>query len=92
MVTALMLTDRGDGLLFEDPGPLIAGNLFESVGRKLVHVPVDEEGMDFESTVAQGGDARLAFAMPSRQHPLGRTMSLARRLLHWANANDTWIL
>lgn len=94
MVAALMLTDPGDGLLFEDPGPLIARNLFESLGRKLVHVPVDDEGMDFEATVARGGGERLAFVMPSRQHPLGRTMSLARRLrlLDWANANEAWIL
>lgn len=33
---ALLLTDPGDPLLFEDPGPLIAPNLFESLGRKLV--------------------------------------------------------
>ncbi|WP_374394921.1 PLP-dependent aminotransferase family protein [Tabrizicola sp.] len=94
MVAALMLTDPGDGLLFEDPGPLIARNLFESLGRKLVHVPIDDEGMDFEATVARGGGERLAFVMPSRQHPLGRTMSLARRLrlLDWANANEAWIL
>lgn len=94
MVAALLLTDPGDGLLFEDPGPLIACNLFQSLGRRLVHVPVDEEGMDFEPAVAQGAGARLAFVMPSRQHPLGRTMSLARRLrlLDWANANDAWIL
>jgi len=94
MVAALLLTDPGDGLLFEDPGPLIARNLFQSLGRRLVHVPVDEEGMDFEPAVAQGAGARLAFVMPSRQHPLGRTMSLARRLrlLDWANANDAWIL
>lgn len=94
MVAALLLTDPGDGLLFEDPGPLIARNLFQSLGRRMVHVPVDDEGMDFEPAVAQGAGARLAFVMPSRQHPLGRTMSLARRLrlLDWANANEAWIL
>lgn len=94
MVATLLLTDPGDRLLFEDPGPLIARNLFESLGRRLVHVPVDGEGMDFEPTVARGGGERLAFVMPSRQHPLGRTMSLARRLrlLDWANGNDAWIL
>jgi len=94
MVAALLLTDPGDGVLFEDPGPLIARNLFQSLGRRLVHVPVDEEGMDFDPAVAQGAGARLAFVMPSRQHPLGRSLSLARRLrlLDWANANEAWIL
>lgn len=94
MIATELLTDPGDGLLFEDPGPLIARSLFEAMGRKLIHVPVDDEGMAFEDAVAQGSGARLAFVMPSRQHPLGRTMSLARRLrlLDWANANDAWIL
>lgn len=94
MVATLLLTDPGDGLLFEDPGPLIARNLFQSLGRRLVHVPVDDEGMDFEPVFARGGGARLAFVMPSRQHPLGRTMSLARRLrlLDWAKDSDAWIL
>lgn len=94
MIAALLLTDPGDGLLFEDPGPVIARNLFESLGRRLVHVPVDDDGMDFEDVIWRGGGERLAFAMPSRQHPLGRTMSLARRLrlLEWANANDAWII
>lgn len=94
MIATLLLTEPGDGLLFEDPGPLIARNLFESLGRKLIHVPVNDEGMAFEDTAARGIVARLAFVMPSRQHPLGRTMSLARRLklLDWANASDAWII
>ncbi|NEY91564.1 MocR-like pyridoxine biosynthesis transcription factor PdxR [Tabrizicola oligotrophica] len=94
MIAALLLTEPGDGLLFEDPGPMIARNLFEALGRKLVHVPVDDDGMDFEDAIAHGGGERLAFVMPSRQHPLGRTMSLARRLrlLDWANSTDAWIL
>ncbi len=94
MIAAQLLTDPGDGLLFEDPGPLIARNLFQSLGRRLAHVSVDDEGMDFEPATAQGAGVRLAFVMPSRQHPLGRTMSLARRLrlLDWANTNEAWIL
>ena len=94
MIAVQLLTDPGDGLLFEDPGPFIARNLFESLGRRLVHVPVDDEGMDFEATVARARDVRLAFAMPSRQHPLGRTLSVPRRqgLLAWARANDAWII
>lgn len=94
MIAALLLTDPGDALLFEDPGPLIARNLFDSLGRKLVDVPVDDEGMAFEDVVARGEGARLTLVMPSRQHPLGRTMSLARRLglLEWANARDAWIV
>lgn len=94
MIATLLLTDPGDGLLFEDPGPLIARNLFEALGRKLIHVAVDDEGMAFDDAGIRDSGARLAFVMPSRQHPLGRTMSLARRLrlLDWASATDAWIL
>jgi GntR family transcriptional regulator/MocR family aminotransferase len=39
-------------------------------------------------------DARLAFATPSHQLPLGATMSLARRLelLRWAESRRAWIV
>lgn len=92
MIAALALTDPGDGILFEDPGPLVARQLFESLGRSLVFAPVDGEGMVLPATDAAG--PRLAFTMPSRQHPLGRTLSLARRiaLLDWAQRNDAWII
>jgi len=94
MIAAQLLTNPGDGLLFEDPGPFIARHLFASLGRRLVHVPVDAEGMDFEAALAADRQVRLAFVMPSRQHPLGRTLSLARRLrlLDWARENEAWIL
>ncbi|MCA9985635.1 MAG: PLP-dependent aminotransferase family protein, partial [Anaerolineales bacterium] len=38
--------------------------------------------------------ARLAYVTPSHQHPLGVTMSLARRqqLLVWAEQQDAWII
>ncbi len=92
MIAVQLLADPGDGILFEDPGPFIARHLFDSLGRRLVHVPVDGDGMAFEPALA--GEARLAFVMPSRQHPLGRTLSLPRRLalLEWARANDAWII
>lgn len=94
MIAALILTDPGDRLLFEDPGPVIARNLFESLDRKIVSAPVDAEGMDFEHVVQGVARLRMAFTMPSRHHPLGKTLSLARRLrlMDWAQANDAWII
>lgn len=93
MIAALVLTDPGDGILFEDPGPLIARKLFESLDRKLVLTPVDGDGMDF-TEAAGAALPRMAFTMPSRQHPLGRTLSLNRRigLLEWAERTDAWIV
>ncbi|MBA3910793.1 MAG: hypothetical protein C0524_13190 [Rhodobacter sp.] len=94
MIATLLLTDPGDGVLFEDPGPLIARKLFESLDRRIVSVPVDADGMDFEHVLQAVPPPRLVFAMPSRHHPLGRTLSLARRLrlMDWAQANAAWII
>ncbi len=94
MLAAQVLTEPGDPILFEDPGPFIARNLFLSLGRRLLGVPVDDEGMDFEAALSANPDTRMAFAMPSRHHPLGRTLSPARRqkLLDWAEAQSGWII
>ena len=44
MLAAQVLSEPGDQILFEDPGPFIARNLFLSLGRRLLGVPVDAEG------------------------------------------------
>lgn len=94
MLAAQVLTEPGDTILFEDPGPFIARNLFLSLGRRLTDVPVDDEGMDIGAALAANADARMAFVMPSRNHPLGRTLSPARRqqLLDWAATRKAWIV
>ncbi|MFV0408670.1 MAG: PLP-dependent aminotransferase family protein [Paracoccus sp. (in: a-proteobacteria)] len=94
MLAAQVLTDPGDPILFEDPGPFIARNLFLSLGRQLRTVPVDDDGMDFEAALAADPHIRMAFVMPSRSHPLGRTLSRVRRqkLLDWAEGHGGWIV
>ncbi|MFD1881312.1 PLP-dependent aminotransferase family protein [Paracoccus pacificus] len=94
MLAAQVLTEPEDAILFEDPGPFIARNLFRSLGRRLLDVPVDAEGMDFDAALLAHPDPRMAFVMPSRNHPLGRTLSPARRqkLLDWAEATGGWII
>jgi GntR family transcriptional regulator/MocR family aminotransferase len=93
-LAALALADPGDGIWFEDPGPVTTSNLFRTLGLRLCPVDVDTDGMDIAGAMAQHPDARLAFVMPSRHHPLGVTLSLPRRLvlLEWARANETWII
>ena len=94
MLAAQVLTDPDDAILFEDPGPFIARNLFQSLGRRLLDAPVDAEGMDFDAALTANPDTRMAFVMPSRNHPLGRTLSPARRqrLLDWAASQARWIV
>lgn len=94
MLAALLPSNPGDGILVEDPGPFIARNIFAALGRRVATVPVDDQGMAFEATLAADPGIRMAFVMPSRQHPMGCTLSLARRqkLLGWAETHDGWII
>ena len=93
-LSALALADPGDGIWFENPGPVTTSNLFRTLGLRLCPADVDADGMDVEAAMARYPDARLAFVMPSRHHPLGITLSLPRRLalLEWARASDAWII
>ncbi|NRP21438.1 HTH-type transcriptional regulatory protein GabR [Ensifer adhaerens] len=93
-LAALALADPGDGVWFEDPGPVTTSHLFRTLGLNLCLADVDADGMDVAGAMARHPDARLAFVMPSRHHPLGVTLSLPRRLalLEWARANDSWII
>jgi GntR family transcriptional regulator/MocR family aminotransferase len=63
-------------------------------GARICTVPVDAEGMDVAYGAAHYPDARMVFATPSHQLPLGVTMSLGRRLalLRWAVANRAWVI
>lgn len=93
-LAALLLADPGDEVWFEDPGPITVRRLFSSLALNVCPVKVDEDGMDVDAARNNFPDARLAFVMPSRQHPLGVTLSLTRRLalLEWAQHNQSWII
>ncbi len=93
-LSAMALANPGDGIWFEDPGPVTIYNLFRTLGLKMCLVNVDANGMDVDGAIARHPDARLAFVMPSRHHPMGVTLSLSRRLaiLEWAQRSDTWII
>jgi GntR family transcriptional regulator/MocR family aminotransferase len=77
----------------EDPGYFGARGAFIAAGAEVVNVPVDTEGMNVAEARRRAPDARLAYVTPSRQLPLGVTMSLARRLelLEWASGGS-WII
>ena len=93
-LAAMALANPGEGIWFEDPGPLTVYNLFRTLALDMRLVGADRDGMDVETAIARHRDARLAFVMPSRHHPLGVTLSLPRRLamLQWARDNDAWII
>lgn len=93
-LTCRLLLDPGDAAWVEDPGypglrAAIAGS-----GAKLVHLPVDEEGLLVSTGIKRAPKARLACVAPSHQFPLGVVLSLQRRLqlLAWARDAKAWVL
>jgi GntR family transcriptional regulator / MocR family aminotransferase len=89
-----LLLNEGDLAWIEDPGYLGARGVFLGAGVNLAPVPVDERGLDVAAGASSFPGAKLVYVTPSRQYPLGVTMTLARRLelLEWARQNDAMIL
>ena len=89
-----VLLDPGDAVWMEDPGYTGARAALLGAGARLVPVPVDQEGLMVDEGARAAPRARLAYASPSHQFPLGVTMSAARRvaLLRWAARAGAWIL
>jgi GntR family transcriptional regulator/MocR family aminotransferase len=88
---ARVLLRPGDVVAVEEPGYQPARRLFASLGARVVGVPVDAEGLVVD---ALPGAARLVYATPSHQFPLGRAMSLPRRhaLLDWARSRSAAVV
>jgi GntR family transcriptional regulator/MocR family aminotransferase len=87
-----LLVDPGQRVVLEEPRYTGFSYCATAQGAELVHVPVDEHGLQVERLDAIR-DARLAFVTPSHQFPSGGVLPLARRLvlLDWARARDAWI-
>jgi GntR family transcriptional regulator/MocR family aminotransferase len=81
----------GDTVAVENPGYGVVRRLFESLGLRVVPVPLDAEGLVVDAIPAV---ARLVYVTPSHQSPSGVTMSLRRRqaLLHCADQFDLAII
>jgi GntR family transcriptional regulator / MocR family aminotransferase len=75
LITRVVL-EPGSVVAMEDPGYTPARLMFDAVGAKVVGVPVDEHGIQFD-LIPDG--TRLIYVTPSHQFPLGMPMSLPRR-------------
>ncbi len=91
---ARSLIDHGEAVWIEEPGYIGARSAFIAAGARLVPVPVDEFGLNVEAGAALEPNPKLIFVSPSRQYPLGMTMSESRRLelLAFAEKSGAWVI
>jgi len=93
-LVARALLAPGSAIWFEDPGYRSTRAAAEANGLKVVPVAVDGAGLIVEAGIAACDGAGAAVVTPSRQFPLGHTLSVTRRLalLDWARRNGAWII
>jgi GntR family transcriptional regulator/MocR family aminotransferase len=93
LIARLML-DPGEAVWVEDPGYIAARSVLMAAGAKIVPVTVDSEGLNIEAGRMLEPKPRAIYISPSRQYPLGVTMSAARRLeiIEFANKVGAWII
>ena len=84
---------RDDPVWIEDPGYLGARAAFLRAGANLIPISVDQEGMRVPANL-RSRRPLLIYTTPSRQFPLGITMSLSRRLalLEFARNSAAWVI
>jgi len=86
-----VLIERGSCVAVEEPGYPPARVLFQSLGARVIGVPVDRDGLQ---VAAIPKAARLVYVTPSHQLPLGTAMTLSRRtaLLDWAEKHGAVVI
>ena len=91
---ARLLVKPGNKVWMEDPGYFGARIVFETVGAKIVPVPVDGEGLCVEFGERAGKGAIGAYVTPAHQFPMGPAMSAGRRaqLLEWASRSGAFVI
>ncbi|WP_288350509.1 PLP-dependent aminotransferase family protein [uncultured Thalassospira sp.] len=91
---ARALVDPGDIIATEDPGYEGIRGVLASSGAIVHPVAVDDEGLCVARLSQTPSPSRVIVTTPSRNYPLGTTLSLSRRLalLQWAQAHDAWIV
>lgn len=89
-----VLLRPGDQVWVEDPGYLGVREVIKLAGGILVPVPVDDCGINVDAGMRMAGTATMVCVAPSHQFPLGRTLSLDRRLalLEWARRSAAWVI
>lgn len=91
-LVAHLFQRRGDRVVVESPGDEDIVGFFKARHAELVHVPVDEYGL--ETDLLPRGPVSLAYVTPARQNPVGGTMPQSRRaaLLSWAREAGAYLI
>jgi GntR family transcriptional regulator/MocR family aminotransferase len=90
-LVARVVLDEGDSAVLEDPHYPLALHALRAHGARIVHTPVDEDGL--VTAALPQRSPRLVFTTPSHQFPSGAVMSIQRRaqLLQYAVDHHCWI-
>lgn len=88
----LQLIGRNRIVAVEDPGYKKAEKIYETNGMKVMHIPVDEEGLIVDRL--EGSNIKLIHVSPAHHFPTGTVMSASRRhkLISWAVAHSAYII
>ena len=91
LLARILVTPGKTTVAVEDPGYQSLRDVLVAAGARLVHVPVDGDGLRVDRIPRS---TKLIFVTPSHQYPLGVRMSLARRaaLLDFARTHDAFII
>lgn len=86
-LAARLHLQAGQSAAIENPGYPQAAEIFQAYGAHLMHLDVDEEGLNFAAVRRQANKPSLFYLTPSHQFPTGAVMSFTRRteLLELAN-------
>lgn len=82
----------GDRVAVESPGNKNVSHFFKARSAELIHVPVDEFGL--ETDRLPRAPVSLAYVSPTRQDPIGGIMPQSRRLalIQWARDVGAYII
>lgn len=94
-LATMVLCNRGDTVICENPSFIGSLNAFRSFGVNLVGVDIDSDGMNIEKLEAAlkaNPNARFIYTIPTFQNPSGSCMSLEKRKAVYSLAKKYGVL
>jgi GntR family transcriptional regulator/MocR family aminotransferase len=94
VMCAIALSTSDSNICVEEPGYSGAARAFTTAGANVIHVAVDDEGIDVSAVRRLSDPVRAVYLTPSHQYPLGGRLEMTRRmeLLSWAAGRGAWIV